>query len=329
MRNGVLSRAFGVVLMLLAVASTDALAQSRSFIEKRGGSRMAGTAFAAFAGESYDQCERRCLGDPQCQAFEHFRGGRVINRQSQCKLFNSVGELRSNRTSDVGIKRATPGTPHKSIAGDKKRSDDRDLGGLANRELTPRTQAGARRAEEAKAAQEAQAKIAADREAARREAAPPPRAPAAAPPPPPADAGRVRSGSPDPVGSGAPVGAPSPRRYSAPRPPSSAPPGDGSGGGGGLCRRCPAACRWRCTAPCRGRAAAGRQCAATAITAAQCRAEDRLATGGTARGRALALTAPADTRVGAARVPRRLHPRPPRSGTSCRSTTARIAIAAT
>ena len=75
---------------------------------------MNGTSYARLTGLTYEQCEARCLGDPQCVALEHFRGGGVIfGRTAQCKLFSSAGEPRASTLADSGYKR--PGAAPKRV----------------------------------------------------------------------------------------------------------------------------------------------------------------------------------------------------------------------
>lgn len=108
----------------LVAGPSVATAQTRSHIEKSANQRLSGDAFATFTGLSYDQCESRCLAEPQCQALEHYRGGRVLARQTQCKLFSSTGDARPNQYADVGYKRPGAGIGRKDTAEAKKKADD-------------------------------------------------------------------------------------------------------------------------------------------------------------------------------------------------------------
>jgi esterase/lipase superfamily enzyme len=90
---------------LFALAAPGAAQTSR--IEKEEGKSLTGSAYARLRSLSYEQCEARCLREPQCVAFEHYRGGGIIKRSSNCALFSVVTATRVSRYSDVGYKRTS------------------------------------------------------------------------------------------------------------------------------------------------------------------------------------------------------------------------------
>jgi len=109
MRN--FSFALAAAALILASAPNNAaLAQGSSGerIDKVSNQRLAGSAFASLTGLSYQQCERRCLADPQCKALEHVRGGGTPGKStSRCRLFSSFGAAQASQGSDIGYKRST------------------------------------------------------------------------------------------------------------------------------------------------------------------------------------------------------------------------------
>lgn len=121
--TGPIAASLAAIGWLLAAVVSPASAQSATHhMERVANQRLGGTAYARLNGLGWDQCIQRCLDDVQCKAAEHFRGGGVIfGRNSQCKLFNSFGELRTSKLADVAFKR--PGaTPKRSppVVGDAK-----------------------------------------------------------------------------------------------------------------------------------------------------------------------------------------------------------------
>ena len=99
--------ATAIGLLLIGFGTESATAQGGgSHIQKVANQRLGGTSYARFPNLAYEQCEARCLSDPQCVALEHFRGGgRVFGRTAQCKLFSQAGDARANNYADVGYRR--------------------------------------------------------------------------------------------------------------------------------------------------------------------------------------------------------------------------------
>jgi esterase/lipase superfamily enzyme len=97
------------VAMFSFTGGADLAAQSRTAerIDKVANHRLTGSAYASLRGLSYEQCERRCLGDHACRALEHIRGGTGGLNTSQCRLFRAFGTAQAAANSDVGYKRAT------------------------------------------------------------------------------------------------------------------------------------------------------------------------------------------------------------------------------
>lgn len=123
MRNRLKLLGIGLALVAAAVFGGEALAQ-RASIEKSSNMRLSGESYATLSGLSYETCEQRCLSEAKCVALEHYRGGRITGRQSQCKLFSRAGETRPYRYSDVGFKRRGSG-PSDTVADAKPRDESR------------------------------------------------------------------------------------------------------------------------------------------------------------------------------------------------------------
>jgi len=103
---------FALILTLplgLAGGGSAAAQGQSGHIERIANKRLSGTAYAKLPGLSYEECEARCLADAKCVALEHFRGGRIVNRGTQCRLFSAAGEERASTYSDIGYRRAGAG----------------------------------------------------------------------------------------------------------------------------------------------------------------------------------------------------------------------------
>ncbi len=111
--------AVAALTMFLGSGAADAQNRSHHMV-REANKRLTGNAYATLRGLDYDACEARCLAEAKCVALEHYRGGRVFNRQPQCKLFSSIGETRSNKHADIAFKRRGPGK-----ASAKKKDVDR------------------------------------------------------------------------------------------------------------------------------------------------------------------------------------------------------------
>ena len=105
-------RAWAVCLVLVLAAMFGA-ASAQTFIEKVENKALKGAAYARLKGLTYQQCEQRCLADARCVAIEHYRGGGLLRRSSNCALFSSVEQTADAKHSDIGYKRrsvaAAPG----------------------------------------------------------------------------------------------------------------------------------------------------------------------------------------------------------------------------
>lgn len=134
-----------IIAALAMVPSLErAEAQSRSHhMVREANKRLTGKAYSTLRGLDYEACEARCLADAKCVALEHFRGGRVVNRRAQCKLFSSVGETRSNRHADIAFKRRGPG---KATANTAKKDAERKAK-IAAEEEAARAREAAKRAD--------------------------------------------------------------------------------------------------------------------------------------------------------------------------------------
>jgi esterase/lipase superfamily enzyme len=80
-------------------------ASAETVIEKVPNKSLTGAAYARLRNLTYEQCQDRCLKDAQCIAIEHYRGGGVIQRSSNCALFSSIEKTTDSKNSDVGYKR--------------------------------------------------------------------------------------------------------------------------------------------------------------------------------------------------------------------------------
>lgn len=174
-----------------------AQAQGRaSHIERSTNYRLSGTVIATVRGLTWEQCEARCLGEQRCIAIEHFRGGFVLNRATQCKLFSTAGDRRANRYADIGFKRPGVGAPRKESAAEIARKKAEDEKRQAA-EAAVQSKAAAESSKAAEAAQrdiadKARATEAARRRTTAREASPPsppPSGPGIAPALPPSSGG--------------------------------------------------------------------------------------------------------------------------------------------
>jgi esterase/lipase superfamily enzyme len=107
------SRAW-IVGLVLALSVLPQAAVAQTFIEKVENKALKGAAYARVRDLTYQQCERRCLEDARCVAIEHYRGGGVLRRSSNCALFSSIEKSGDSKYSDIGFKRrsvaAAPGT---------------------------------------------------------------------------------------------------------------------------------------------------------------------------------------------------------------------------
>ncbi len=95
-------------LTLIGAGADLSLAQGGAGerIDRVSNQRLAGSPFSDLRGLSYQQCERRCLGDRQCMAIEHVRGGPTGAGASHCRLFRTFGAAHAAGDADVGYKRS-------------------------------------------------------------------------------------------------------------------------------------------------------------------------------------------------------------------------------
>ena len=111
--------ALALLLASLAAIGPSVSTATAQTIEKAANKSLTGSAYARLRSLTYDQCEARCLSEPQCVAFEHYRGGGVIRRSSNCALFSSTRAARESQYSDIGYKRqsvaAAGSSPKRSI----------------------------------------------------------------------------------------------------------------------------------------------------------------------------------------------------------------------
>lgn len=110
-----IARRVGAFCLALALfAMCDSLA-AQTFIQKVENKALKGAAYSRLRNLTYQQCEQRCLQDARCVAIEHYRGGGVLRRASNCALFSSVEQSADAKHSDVGYKRRSvavaPGAP--------------------------------------------------------------------------------------------------------------------------------------------------------------------------------------------------------------------------
>ncbi|MGE0701381.1 MAG: PAN domain-containing protein, partial [Hyphomicrobiaceae bacterium] len=98
-------RLVAVLGLTLAAMLAAGTAVAETYFEKVENKVLVGSAFARLRGLTYEQCQERCLRESRCLAFEHYRGGGVIRRSSNCALFSSVREAKSSTWSDIAYKR--------------------------------------------------------------------------------------------------------------------------------------------------------------------------------------------------------------------------------
>jgi len=102
--------ALGIALALSLLCD---VASAQTFIEKVENKVLKGTAYSRLRNLTYQQCEQRCLQDARCVAIEHYRGGGLLRRSSNCALFSSIERSADAKNSDIGFKRrsvaAAPG----------------------------------------------------------------------------------------------------------------------------------------------------------------------------------------------------------------------------
>ncbi|MBS0243040.1 MAG: alpha/beta hydrolase, partial [Proteobacteria bacterium] len=85
-------------------------AKAQSVIEKVANQSLSGSAYARLRHQTPASCEKRCLDDSQCVAFEFYRGHNPL-RVSNCALFSSFKSAREASESDVGYKRTATARP--------------------------------------------------------------------------------------------------------------------------------------------------------------------------------------------------------------------------
>ncbi|MDX2155170.1 MAG: alpha/beta hydrolase [Hyphomicrobiaceae bacterium] len=171
--------------MLIGTLGFGASAHAQH-IEKIEGKSLRGAAYARLRNLTYAQCEQRCLADARCVALEHYRGGGLIRRSSNCALFSSTRQVTDSSSSDIGYKRgavagpahqktarsAKPGSPGPSVPTPLAPEAPRVGDGVAREEAAGRMRQAAAQAEERQRQLEALArsKAAAEMEARRQQA---------------------------------------------------------------------------------------------------------------------------------------------------------------
>ncbi|MGE0514187.1 MAG: alpha/beta hydrolase [Hyphomicrobiaceae bacterium] len=197
--SGLIARGMWAIALVLGLFVLPDGVRAQTFFEKAENKTLKGNAFSRLRNLSYQQCEQRCLQETRCIAFEHYRGGGLPQRSSNCALFSSIERTTESKSSDVGYKRrsvagAGGGALQKSSprVGSSREGTARhwsppESKGVASpyaaearrREFARQTDLARRRQDEAQREFESQARRRAPGEAAA------PQAPAAAPPPPP------------------------------------------------------------------------------------------------------------------------------------------------
>ena len=163
--------------LLLAFAGLPGRAAGEPIIEKIENKSLTGTAYARLRDLTYEQCQDRCLKDPQCVAIEHYRGGGVVRRSSNCALFSSTDKAADSQSSDIGYKRqSTAGGDGEGRAAKKQARTGATRGGGS-------AEVAERPAPEAPVAPRAASEDAPPRPPATRSIRPSAAAPATAPPP--------------------------------------------------------------------------------------------------------------------------------------------------
>ncbi len=170
---------FALLLATVMAVAASLQAVEAQTIEKAQNKSLTGTAYARLRSLTYDQCEARCLNDAQCVAFEHYRGGGIVRRSSNCALFSATRSARESQYSDVGYKRqsaaAAETSPKRSLRTDGN-DGARGSGGALHRPqpsilpspaapsaVSPAEQATRVQAEQARQAREAAARAQSER----------------------------------------------------------------------------------------------------------------------------------------------------------------------
>ena len=95
----------GIVALLVTALLGLQSAAAEPVIQRVENKSLSGTAYARLRDLTYEQCEERCLREPQCIAIEHYKGGGLVRRSSNCALFSSTSAVSDSKNSDIGYKR--------------------------------------------------------------------------------------------------------------------------------------------------------------------------------------------------------------------------------